>query len=70
MIIETKQGSIRGQVLKVKPELTEKKCVNFSGIPFATAERFEKAKPFGQWEREQIPQFSKCVETSRHDREG
>ena len=50
MIIETKQGSIRGQVLKVKPELTEKKCVNFSAIPFATAERFEKAEPFGQWD--------------------
>ena len=49
-VIETKQGKISGKIISLRSELTDKKCINFNGIPFATCERLEKPKPHGPWE--------------------
>lgn len=49
-VLETRLGQILGQIINIKPELTDKKCVNFNSIPFAKCKRFERAEPYGKWE--------------------
>ena len=49
-IIETKQGKICGKLLSVKPELSERKCVNFNNVPFGKYKRFERPEPYGKWD--------------------
>jgi len=48
--LETKQGKVTGKIVSVRPELSEKKCVNFNAIPFATSPKFQRPKPYGRWE--------------------
>jgi len=48
--LETKQGKVTGKILSVRPELSEKKCVNFNSIPFANVQKFERPEPYGNWE--------------------
>ena len=49
IVISTNQGNVTGKVVSVKPELTDKKCISFQGIPFGRYERFQKPTRFGKW---------------------
>jgi len=46
-VLETNQGKICGKVLSVKPNLSERKCVNFNNVPFGKYKRFERPTPYG-----------------------
>ena len=50
--INTNQGRIKGDVVNLSKELNNQKVLKFSNVPFAKAERFEKPRPYGNWEEE------------------
>ena len=75
-ILNTKQGEIIGKVVTLKSSLTDKKCITFNNIPFATAKRFEHPEEYASWtgqrdgtgETSKVPQYNPMYkEEDRHN---